>query len=185
MEQDDGVAEFPRGVRRTQRGDAVRYTARVVCLRDGVQSLGEFAAPGEASKVLRVPLPGPVAGAWCLVPVCPCLVPVPVPGLVLGVLVLSFVLRAVQCSRPPRRLPERVLGSPRAHSEAGHACPAARVNRVSCRRRLTGVGRRDVQALPALVHRAGAQQRRFGGGSQRHGAEGNGQRRRAARGVTG
>ena len=49
----EGVQECPRGVRRTQRGEAVRYTARVVCLREGVKALGEFASPADASQVLR------------------------------------------------------------------------------------------------------------------------------------
>jgi hypothetical protein len=48
-----GVEECPRGVRRTQRGEAVRYTARVVCLREGVKTLGEFASTADASQVLR------------------------------------------------------------------------------------------------------------------------------------
>ena len=49
----EGVEECPRGVRRTQRGEAVRYTARVVCLREGVKTLGEFASTADASQVLR------------------------------------------------------------------------------------------------------------------------------------
>ena len=63
----EGVEECPRGVRRTQRGEAVRYTARVVCLREGVKALGEFASPADASQVLRgtrAAAQGAVARAW-------------------------------------------------------------------------------------------------------------------------
>ena len=47
----DGVGEeeLPRGVRLLKRGDAVKYTARVACLREGVKTLGEFRTASEAS----------------------------------------------------------------------------------------------------------------------------------------
>ena len=42
--------ECPRGVMKRRRGDTKRYSARVVCLRDGVKALGDFLTPRLASQ---------------------------------------------------------------------------------------------------------------------------------------